>query len=115
MNDRPTVYVPHLLTQLDPIAKIQVPAINLKPAADYGDINVLTNGIDAIQPETFADTVDKLRKGMIHMRDGDFIAIAGDTALCGVAISEGLKRFPKIKVLRWSHITHKYTIIVIGA
>jgi hypothetical protein len=103
----PTVYVVQEPLRRDSSTGDLVRYIDLTPAREYGDIEtLLPPGRLMLSPEP---TVERLRDGLIHFTDDDFLLPVGDqvaiAAASAVAANINGGRF---KVLKWDRQARAY-------
>ena len=90
-----------------------VPAIDLTPAAEWGEIIILLNSPQSfISPE---QTIKVLRDKMSDFCDDDFLVPVGDPALmCAVAMVASHINGGRVKMLKWDRRVMRYFPIAVN-
>jgi len=112
----PRVFIPHIPVRRDPIGNRYVPAIDLNPAKQYGElIQCLPLGFNPnenleVAASRVMDVVMDKQNSIQHQ---DYILVAGDVVCCSFAIQASLEETGQAVLLRWDRGDHKYRKSVI--
>jgi hypothetical protein len=94
------VFIPQLPTRFDKATNTRVPAIDVNPAAQFGEL-VQIFSIDISREEALTRTRD--RAALEHNRVGpdDFILAVGDITLLALVVTYALMHNGRATLLRW--------------
>lgn len=103
----PTVYIVHEPLKRGPNGEM-VPAVDLRPAGNYGNIHVIMPGRNrpAKNPATILPI---LHEALEHFQPEDFLVIAGDLHL--IVWAAGIALYHTggtLNLLRWDHTEQGY-------
>lgn len=108
-----TVWVPQEPTRLDQEFNVRVPIMDLTPASEYGDIEVLlpsgrstmdlANIRRALKEKTASSTAD------------DYLVAVGDPALIALCAIVLVNKNGKVKMLKWDKNNRRYHSVEIEA
>lgn len=108
------VYVTQIPHRKDQDTGAFVPAFNISPAQEHGDIIVM------MPPRaSFYNTADLVKQLDNHLREydyeaGDSIISIGDPSIIAVAFAILGKKFGKFTVLKWDRNTGRYVKSIIS-
>lgn len=102
------VYITQVPHRRDPDTRAFVPAVNIAPAAEHGELIVMMPPRAAFHAT--ADLAKQLRE---HLKDydyeaGDSLVAMGDPAVIAVACAILGKMHGKFRVLKWDRNTGRY-------
>ena len=105
-----TVYVVQERKRYDPIAGELVPAVNLMPAAEYGNLIELFNHR---QHSLLSGPIVRAAKEKLKdFSDGDYLLPIGDPVLIGVATAIAAeKNMGRVKLLHWDRSDKRYIVL----
>lgn len=94
----------------EPLSRDGAAKIDLSPAAEYGEIEVLLSHSQSLLAPV--PTVRKLREKLENFSDNDYILPVGDPVLMStVATVASFFNHGRIKYLKWDRIQRKYLVI----
>lgn len=103
----PRVFIPQVPSRYDGGTNLWVPTVNIKPAAQYGDIRVILppaaarSGIDACTAV--------LREALDDYGPEDYLLALGDPTLYAVAAVLAARRTGGLlRMLKWDRLSSKY-------
>lgn len=111
---KPQVWVTQIPNRRDKSTGAVVPAVNISPASEHGDVHVL------MPPNAsfFAtgDLIDQLRTGLrdYDYERGDSVICLGDPAIIAVAGAVLAERTRRFVVLRWDRNIGRYVRVEIS-
>lgn len=100
---RPRVFIVHEPMRRDPRSKEMVPAHDLRPASQFGDLKFILPGAvrPALDPES---SLPAIRDAMSGFMEDDYLAMVGDMNLVIWAAALGLRATGGImKLLKWNN------------
>lgn len=113
-EDRAMVWVTQVPNRRDPATQAMVPAVNISPASEHGEIRILMPA----NASFFAtgDLITQLRAGLrdYNFERGDSVIALGDPAIIavvGAILGERTRRF---SVLRWDKQIGRYVKIKVA-
>lgn len=108
------VWITQIPNRRDTATGMLVPAVNVSPASEHGEIHVLMPA----NASFFAtgDLVDQLRKGLrdYDYERGDSIVCLGDPAIIAVTGAVLMERTQRFVVLRWDRNIGRYVRVEIS-
>jgi hypothetical protein len=110
----PNVYITQLPHRRDTTTNSLVPAFNIHPAGEHGEIVVMMPPQAAFI--TTGQVVRQLTAKLIayNYGGGDSLLLLGDTTLVACATAILAKRHQQFTILRWEKNLGRYTRVVIG-
>lgn len=108
------VFLPHVPTRYDPLSGNRVPVIDLKPAADFGELVSMVADGPTPSPETIDNFINQVCSSIESMEPHDYIVATGDPVLISAAIHYAAKKFDFVNVLRWDRQSHTYRLMEIA-
>ena len=104
----PKVYITQVPHRRDPETRAFVPAVNIAPASEHGELVVMMPPRAA-----FHATADLVRQLREHLKDydqeaGDCIVALGDPAIIAVACAILGKMHGRFTVLKWDRNVGRY-------
>lgn len=87
-----------------------IPGIDLSPAEEFGELVVMLHirSIPPIEPEL---TIPAIRDALADYQAEDFLVLVGDANLLIYAGAMILKKFGRIKMLKWHPPRQRYDVI----
>lgn len=115
MDNKAKVYITQVPHRRDPETRAFVPAVNISPAAEHGELVVMMPPRAA-----FFATGDLVRQLREHLKDydherGDCLVALGDPAVIAVACALLGKMHGRFTVLKWDKNVGRYmpaTVVV---
>lgn len=98
------VIVPELPTRYDHATNARIPSIDLNPAAEYGELQVIIkdHGTHQKKIRIIKDFIDT------QMEPNDHILAVGDVILVAASIAYAVDTFGRTYVLRWDKHNKQY-------
>lgn len=111
---KPVVFVTQVPTRRDPVTKVFSPSINIGPAGEHGQIEVMMPANSAFYAS--ADLVRELREKLkaYSFERGDSILALGDPAILAVAGSVLAQWTNRYRILKWDRIVKRYLMVEIA-
>jgi hypothetical protein len=103
------VYIPNLPTRYDAATERRVPTLDLNPAAQYGDLEILSEG--PIHKDSIQDTIELIGIELCKMDPQDLILCVGDFVLAAASIAYACDRNGAVNVLRWNKNKRAYDVM----
>lgn len=108
----PRVFVPHIPSRFDKATHTRHPAIDLEPAAAFGEVVFCVSPYARTGPNFITQAIREQRDALADFRPEDFIVCAGDPILIASAMSFAGKRCGgPVRVLRWDKRHHIYELM----
>lgn len=109
----PKVYVTQVPHRRDRETNSFVPAFNITPASEHGELDVMMPPSSA-----FYNTAELVRQLAVRLAPYDYVAgdsclLLGDTSIVAATVAVLAKRHSKFAVLRWDRNLGRYTRVVI--
>lgn len=109
----PKIYVTQIPHRRDKETGSLVPAFNLTPANEHGELVVMMPPQAAFQAT--ADLVRQLEEKLsgYSYAEGDCALLLGDTTIVAATVAILAKRCAKFAILRWDRNLSRYTRVVL--
>lgn len=102
------VYVVHEPVRLNKATGLYELYMDLKPAAEYGDLNFLLNASSNCMLAS-GPTIKLLKQKLFHFSDNDYIVPVGDPSLIAcVCMVAGLANAGRVNFLKWDGQLRRY-------
>jgi len=110
----PKVYVTQLPHRRDKETQTLVPAFNLNPAIEHGELNVMMPAQSAFQATS--DLVRQLSEKLSKYSyvDGDSLLLLGDSSIIAASVGILAKHHERFAILRWDRNLARYTRVVLN-
>lgn len=107
------VYVLQEPTRFDAELNVRVPIVDLRPAASFGEIEVvMPNRVSAI---FMAPIITTLKERLADFNEEtDYLIALGDPALIAAAGGILLRRMKSFRLLRWDKRTRQYSAVEVA-
>jgi len=107
-DNNPRVFVVNQPMRFDKEAGTIVPAIDLSPAEEFGQLEfLLPDGELQGSPE---EVVEEIREGLEHFTKDDFLLLTGDPRAIAWAAVIAAERSPVLQLLHWSRVARRYRV-----
>jgi hypothetical protein len=108
----PRVIVTQVPSIRDPATGVWKPTINLNPAKEFGEIEVLLPPGMQMYAGTEVVRIIRARLAEIDVHPGDYLLLAGSPTIMGVAAAIISRRNnDQLKLLQWDKTTTSYNVI----
>lgn len=110
----PKIYVTQIPHRRDQATKALVPAFNITPANEHGEVVVMMPPQAAFH--STVEVVNQLRKALenYEYEEGDSVLLLGDTTLVAATVAILARHHGKFGALRWDRNLGRYTRVVIS-
>lgn len=107
----PKVYALQEPSRWDATARVRVPIVDLRPAAQYGDVEVLLpNNVSGLM---MSPIVNALKEKLNDFTEDDYLIAIGDPSIIAAASGIILRRLRSMKMLKWDKRLKTYTTVEI--
>lgn len=111
MNN-PKVYVPQVPSRYDQDIKSWVPTVNLDPALEFGELEVLLPPEAGRMPSS--DLKELLARGIQNIKDTDWLLATGDPVIMGITMALAAQKLDGLlRILRWDKRSRSYEPVVV--
>lgn len=107
----PNVYLPTIPMRYDADTGGKCPAIDVTPAADFGESVLLLDLDQPLTPLEMPLAIIDLRNRLSAIRTEDFLVCVGDPVLIAAAAEFAIRKNGTVKMLRWNRIDKFYQVL----
>jgi hypothetical protein len=109
------VWAANLPTRYDPPTQSYIPAIDLKPASEFGVVTAIASGrLDTNDPQPQIDSIQQFVANSPEFKADDYVLAIGDLVMCAALISAACFRYGKVNVLKWDKHNRRYDAMEIA-
>lgn len=107
----PRVFIPQVPSRYDAGAGQRVPSVNLRPAAEFGELVPMLPSIGMEAMLSPQPVTNKMKAALSDFTDQDFLLCLGDPTAIGIAFALAARaNNGKVRVLKWLKQERRYIV-----